>query len=224
MTAPAKLQIDMVSDLVCPWCWLGLRRLQTALSALHADDRAQIELRFRPYELDPEVPAGGLDYQTYMAAKFGGTDASRERARSMRDALEIAGQEEGIPFVFSGMRVRPNTLNAHRLLRWAQGQGLGEAMKEALFCAYFRDHLDIGDSEVLAGLAAGVGLHADVVASLLAGDADADAVRLEAGHYRRLGVTGVPTFIAQGRYALQGAQEADILLQFLRDRLDALTA
>jgi predicted DsbA family dithiol-disulfide isomerase len=224
MSAGGKLALDMVSDVVCPWCWLGLARLRAALASLEPHERDRVEVRFRPYELDPDVPAGGLDYRAYMAAKFGGSEATRARANAMRDALETAGREEGVPFDFEGISIRPNTLDAHRLLRWAQGQGLGLAMKEALFAAYFRDHRDVGNRNVLSAIGAEVGLHADVVSSLLEGDADADTVRQEAAHYRRLGVSGVPTFIAQSRYALQGAQEADVLVEFLRDRLASLTA
>jgi len=202
--------LEIVSDVVCPWCWLGFRRLQAA------DLPDNVMVRFRPFELDPTVPQEGTDYRSYMAAKFG-PDGPDNRWKQMRAALETHGAEENIPFDFSGLRHRPNTLNAHRLIRWAQGQDLGAAAMEALFAAYFRDHRDIGATDVLSDIAGEIGLDADMVAELLARGADIDAVRAEEQLFISMGVGGVPIYIADRRHALQGAQEAGTITRFVHD-------
>lgn len=213
-----SIALEMVSDLVCPWCWLGLRRLKTAMEM--APDTG-VEVWFRPYELDPTVPEAGVSYKDYMQARLGGTgdtseDPEKSRFRAMRDALEEYGEAEGIPFRFSGIEVRPNTFDAHRLVRWAQGQGLGFEAKEALFAAYFRDHRDIGQSGVLAEIAGEIGLDRDIVAKLLGSDADIEAVRQEEALFQQMGVSGVPTYIGNRNVAVQGAESAEKLARFLR--------
>jgi len=204
------LLLEMVSDVVCPWCWLGFRRLQAAELPGHA------EVRFRPFELDPNIPAEGVDYRTYMKSRFG-PDGPDNRWKQMREALEHFGAAEGIPFDFSGISHRPNTLDAHRLIRWAQGQERGPAAMEALFAAYFRDHRDIGSAGVLAEIAGDIGLDADVVGDLLARGADRQAVREEEQLFISIGVAGVPIYIADRRYALQGAQDAETITRFVSD-------
>ena len=174
------LHIEMVSDLVCPWCWVGLRRLQGAM-ALEPD--LEVEILFRPFELDPTIPAGGVDYKDYMKQRFG-SDQSKDRANQMRDLLVQYGEEEGIPFNFDRITRRPNSFNAHRLVRWAQGQNLGLAAKEALFEAYFSKGQDIGDHEVLITVAAKIGLDSNLVSDLLAGDADVDRTRDDQNLFR----------------------------------------
>ena len=116
-----KLTIEMVSDLVCPWCWLGLRRIQSAIALV---PEIEVELLFRPFELDPTIPEGGVNYRDYMASKFG-PETEDSRWAAMREALVQYGQEEDIPYNFSELRHRPNSFDAHRLVRWAQGQGKG---------------------------------------------------------------------------------------------------
>ncbi|NBC20436.1 MAG: DsbA family oxidoreductase [Alphaproteobacteria bacterium] len=209
--------LEMVSDLVCPWCWLGLRRLKAAMDLV---PHSGVEILFRPYELDPGLPKEGVPYKDYMQARLGGAGETEEspeksRFRAMREALEEYGEAEGIPFRFSGIEVRPNTFDAHRLLRWAQGQGLGFEAKEALFAAYFRDHRDIGQAEVLAEIAGDIGLDRDIVAKLLASDADTEAVRQEEALFQQMGVRGVPTYIGNRNVAVQGAENAEKLARFL---------
>lgn len=206
------LTIEMVSDLVCPWCWVGLRRLQGAIELV---PELEVDIRFRPFELDPTIPAGGTDYKAYMKAKFG-SDQSRDRANSMRDALIQYGKDEGIPFAFDQITRRPNSFNAHRLVRWAQGQDLGLEMKEALFEAYFAKGQDIGDHETLVTLGAKVGLDSNIISSLLASDADVEATRTEANLFRQMGVSGVPTFIAHRQMAVQGAESSEKIARFLK--------
>lgn len=213
-----KVAVEMVSDLVCPWCWVGLRRLKSALDMV---PEIETELVFRPYQLDPTVPEGGMEYKAYMRAKFGSDpseakDASKSRWGQMREMLETYGREEDIPFDFDGMAVRPNTVNAHRIVHWAQGQGKGLAAKEALFTAYFRDHKDIGDVVVLKEIAESIGLDGGLVADLLAGDADKAHVNQEYAFFQNMGVRGVPFFMGNRRVAVQGAETAENIAQMIR--------
>lgn len=211
--------IDMVSDIVCPWCWLGLKRLEGAIAATSGEFETQI--LFRPFQLDPTVPKEGMDYKTYMTAKFGPPDsdaasAQKNRWSQMREALEQYGADESIPFDFANMNVRPNTLNAHRLLKWAQGQGKAHQVKLALFHAYFADHRDVGNIEVLADIGASQGMDKNLLLDLLKGEADLAAVQQEEASIRQLGISGVPTFIANRKIAAQGAESIENLANFLR--------
>ena len=206
------LYIEMVSDLVCPWCWVGLRRLKGAMELV---PDLEVEVLFRPFELDPTVPAGGVDYKEYMKARFG-SDQGKDRANQMRDLLIQYGEEEGIPFHFDRITRRPNSFNAHRVVRWAQGQGLGMAAKEALFEAVFSKGQDIGDHETLVTIAAKVGLDANLVSDLLSGDADVATTRQEQDLFRQMGISGVPTYIAHRQIAVQGAESSEKLARFLR--------
>lgn len=211
--------IEMVSDLVCPWCWLGLRRLRAALDEVEGE--LDVQVLYRPYQLDPTVPEEGVPYKAYMAQKFGHAgqnekDASKDRFSQMRIALEQYGADEGIPFRFSGIAMRPNTINAHRIVRWAQGQGKGWAAKEKLFNAYFNDHRDIGDKTVLADIAADIGLDRALITDLLSGTADLQTTIEEEVYYRQIGITGVPTYIANRKVAAQGAEDVHKLVRFIR--------
>lgn len=197
------VQIDIVSDVVCPWCWLGSKYLQQAI----AKSGKKVKVNWRPYMLDPSVPAGGVPYGEYMKAKFG--SGPNDRFKAMREALEAAAPDAGINFRFGETPIRPNTLDAHRVLRWAEGQGVSDAAAEALFKAFFDELRDIGDPEVLADIAESAGLDRALVADLLAGDQDKDAVNEEIDFFRNLGVSGVPCFIYNGQYAVQGAQPAE---------------
>lgn len=207
-----KLVIEMVSDLVCPWCWMGLRRFMAALPLVPELD---VDLVFRPFELDPEIPAGGVDYKAYMKQKFGG-DENKSRANTMREALTTHGAAEGVPFHFDRITRRPNTFDAHRLLHWAQGQGKGLEAKEALFSAFFSEGQDIGDLQVLLTVAAKIGLDPNITSDLLASDADSDIIRNEMNMFRQMGISGVPTFVAHRRIAAQGAETPEKIAQFLQ--------
>lgn len=217
--ARIKVHLDMVSDVVCPWCWLGLRRLKSAMDVL--PDWVEIDLHFRPYELDPAIPRSGVDYRSYMRAKFG-PERSNSRWRQMRTMLEEYGQLEGIPFDFDGIEHRPNTLDAHRLIRWAQGQDKGMEAKEKLFHAYFTEHRDIGDPAVLTEIGASVGLDPEIIEKLYATGADREVVRDEERLIRQMGVSGVPTYIAERKYAIQGAQDVEIITRFIMDVADKI--
>ena len=217
MTAPhmtdmdkPPLQIDVVSDVMCPWCYIGKRRLETAI----AEADLALDIRWRPFQLDPTLPPGGKDRKIYLAEKFG----SLERARELYENVRQAGDAENIPFAFNKIDVSPNTLDAHRLIRWAGGIDavMQDRVVEALFAAYFVDGKHIGDHDTLVRIAKGTGMDADLVAELLAGDADREVVASEITQAQAMGVTGVPTFIVANKYALVGAQPAAQLAEALR--------
>jgi predicted DsbA family dithiol-disulfide isomerase len=205
------ISVDLVSDPVCPWCWLGLRYWKAAREM--TPDIA-VDTVLRPYQLDSAIPRAGLPYADYMRSKFSG-DGS-ERYKMMRDHLEAAGPAVGIVFNFDQIEIRPNTLDAHRLIRWAQGQDLGLEAADALHRAFFEERRDIGDRETLADIAGEVGLDPGIVADLLATDKDADAVQREEQFYRSLGVQGVPCFIFNGRFAVSGAEEPERLAEAIK--------
>jgi predicted DsbA family dithiol-disulfide isomerase len=204
--------IEMVSDIVCPWCWLGLRRIE---EARRLAPEVEVQLLFRPYELDPTIPKEGVDYKAYMSSRVSSPEG-KERMATMRQALTDYGTAENIPYRFDAVTHRPNSFDAHRLVRWAQGQGKGGAAKEALFRAYFNEARDVGDHGVLTDIARQIDLDADIVADLLKSGADTDVVREEAETFRQMGIAGVPTYIANRRVAVQGAESAEKLARFIR--------
>lgn len=204
----SNVSVDLVMDFVCPWCWLGLSQWQAALDKR---PKVGVETLIRPYQLDPTVPVEGVDYQTFMQAKFSGDGA--ERWQHMRAYLDELAPKAGITFRFDEIKIRPNTLRAHRLTRWAAGQGLGFEAAEALFKAYFQDLRDIGDVETLAEIGESIGMDGMVVRDLLASNSDEAAVIEEEFFYRRLGVQGVPAYIFNGQFALSGAESPDVLVQ-----------
>jgi predicted DsbA family dithiol-disulfide isomerase len=208
------MQIDVVSDTVCPWCYIGKRRLARALEL-----RPEIEfdVRWRPFRLDPSVPRQGLDRRAYMKAKFGDSP----NVKAMSEALRATGLEEGIAFDFDIIERRPDSVDSHRLIRWAAAVGLQDAVVERLFQAYFTEGRDIGDTAVLEYLAADAGMDSVQVAELLAEDTDRAQVEREAKLAGEMGITGVPTFIFANRFVLSGAREAEVLAQVIDKALEA---
>lgn len=206
------VHIDIVSDVMCPWCFIGKKRFEKALGAV-GDDVA-VEVHWRPFQLDPTLPREGKDRDTYLAEKFG----SIERARELYRNVENAGAGEGIPFQFEAIAVSPNTLDAHRLIRWAQaaGDGVQGRVVEALFELYFLKGGNIGDHTVLTEVAREAGMDAAVVESLLASDADREAITQEIALAQQMGVTGVPCFILENKYAVMGAQEPEAIADAIR--------
>lgn len=208
-----RVGIDIVSDVMCPWCFIGKKRFEKALEAVGAT--VEVEVRWRPFQLDPTLPPEGKDRDAYLSEKFGGI----ERARELYANVEAAGAQEGIPFRFDAIAVSPNTLDAHRLIRWSQtaGTGVQERVVERLFELYFLEGGNIGDRAVLVGVAREAGMDAALVEGLLASDADRDAVTQEIALARQMGVSGVPCFILNNKYAIVGAQSpeaiADAILQ-----------
>jgi predicted DsbA family dithiol-disulfide isomerase len=202
------MQIDVVSDTVCPWCFIGKRKLAQAL-ALRPDVEAKVF--WRPYRLDPNIPKGGIDRKAYMKAKFG----DNPNASSMRDVIVDEGAKLGIVFAFDKIAISPNTLDSHRLIRWAGGAGVQDDVVERLFEAYFIEGRDIGDAAVLTDIATAAGMHAPLVAELLAKDSDLADVEREAGMANQMGITGVPCFIFDGRFMISGAREPEVLVKVI---------
>lgn len=214
--ADEALQVDLVIDFVCPWCWLGFRNWQKARNLM---PETSTETVLRPHELDPAIPAQGLPYKAYMQAKFAGENA--ERWAQMREHLEAAAPEAGIEFRFGEIEHRPSTVNAHRLIRWARGQGndVAEAIADKLFSAYFRELKDIGDPAVLIEIGTEAGMDRTILTDLFATDRDINAVRDEAMFFARLGVNGVPTYIFNGKFAVPGAVAPDTLVEASKEAL-----
>ena len=212
--ADETLIIDVVSDVVCPWCYLGEKRLEVAL----ADEPGPVAVRWRPYQLDPTIPAGGLDRTAYMEKKFGKSD----RLKTAHDNLVRLGAEVGLPFAFDRIKRAPNTLDAHRLIRWSGSAGAQREVVDRLFKAYFVEGRDIGDRAVLIDIARESGLDAGLVETLLDEGADADAVMSEIAEAQAIGVTGVPFFIFANRLAVPGAQNADVLRRAMGQAREAM--
>lgn len=198
-----RFTIDVVSDVICPWCFLGKRRLDAALERLPDLD---VLVRWRPFMLDPTIPPEGMDRQEYMLRKFG-----PERLKTIHDPLIAAGVELGVPYNFDAITRTPNTLDAHRLIRWAHTVERQHEMAERLFMAYWSEGLDVGDHAVLARCAGEAGINAQQIAELLETDQDVENTRAEIQHASNIGVTGVPTFILAQSYALAGAQSPEVL-------------
>lgn len=197
--------LDIVSDVMCPWCYIGKRRLEAAGPML---DGIELDVRWRPFQLDATIPPGGMDRQAYLDRKFG-----PDGARDMYGRIGEVGTALGIAFDFPAIAVSPNTIDAHRLIRWSATAGLQDAVVEELFRLYFTEGVDIGDHEVLVGVAARCGMDSDLVRELLAGDSDVDLVRREVELAHAMGVHGVPAFIFGGKYLVSGAQEPAVLAE-----------
>jgi predicted DsbA family dithiol-disulfide isomerase len=208
------MQIDVISDTVCPWCYIGKRRLA---KALEMRPETEFDVQWRPYFLDPNVPREGVDRRAYMAAKFGGS----ARTAVMTESLKAEGAREDIAFAFDKIEWRPNTLDSHRLIRWAANAGIQDTVVERLFAAYFLEGRDIGDPAVLEFLAADAGMDSIEVAELLAGDSDLANVEREAKLAGEMGITGVPTFIFANKFVLSGAREPEVLVQVIDKALEA---
>lgn len=204
------LAIDVVSDVVCPWCYLGKRRLERALT-LAAD--VSVTVRWRPYQLDPTIPPEGMDRKAYIIGKFG----SLEAIEPAHERLTAYGKDEGIDYHFDRIERAANTLDAHRLIRWAAEIGQQDAMVESLFAANFVDGRDIGTIPVLAGLATDVGFDEEKVTRRLESDEDKAAVRGEIENAGRMGITGVPCFILDQRFGVMGAHSPEALVSAIRD-------
>ncbi len=192
--------------MVCPWCFIGKRRLDAVLAGSGLSD---VEVRWHAFQLNPDLPPGGVDRRQYLEQKFGAANVERIHAR-----VEAAGREAGIEFRFDRITRSPNTFDAHRLLGLAADQGRQTALKEALLSAYFLEGRDLGDHATLAAIAAETGLQGDIQA-WLAGDGGAEAVRTDLAAAADIGIGGVPFFIFAGRYALAGAQPAEVFQQAL---------
>jgi len=201
MTETVKL--DIMSDPICPWCFIGKAHLDRALAA-HPDHPFVIE--WHPFQLNPDMPAEGMDRRAYLEGKFGGKEAA---VKAYAPVVEHA-EKAGLNINFEGMKRTPNTINAHRLIHWAGIEGRQTAAVSALFKAYFVDTRDIGDTEVLSDIADSIEMDASVVKRLLESDADLEDIRARDAHSRQMGISSVPTFIIAGKHAVPGAQPPEL--------------
>ncbi|MEL6595744.1 MAG: DsbA family oxidoreductase [Pseudomonadota bacterium] len=195
------VKLDIISDPICPWCYIGKTRLDEAL-AQHPDHPFTIE--WHPFQLNPDMPEAGMDRRAYLEGKFGGKEGA---VKAYAPVVEAA-DEAGLKIDFEGMQRTPNTIDAHRLIHWAGIEGRQTVAVSALFKAYFEDARDIGDREVLADIADSIEMDAAVIAKLLASDADIEDIRKRDTHSREMGVQSVPTFIVAGQHAVPDAQPA----------------
>ncbi len=198
--------IDIFSDPICPWCFIGKRRLERALGERDLADR--VTMRWRAFQLNPGMPPEGMPRDAYLALKFGGA----ERAAQLYEMIGRAGAEEGIAFAFDRIARTPNTVNAHRLIRRATGAERGKDAAEALFRAYFLDGRDIGDLGVLVEIAAECGLDEEATREYLAGVEDRAEILAEHDFAVSLNISGVPCFIVEERYAVVGAQQPEAFM------------
>ena len=202
------MTIDVYADIACPWCYVGRARLHRALEQRPALDPT---LRWRPFQLQPDMPAEGRDFRTVLEQKFGSWD----RAEQMFDRIRTLGNELDLDFHFDAIEVAPNTADAHRLVLGAAEQDQGDRMATALFRAYFYEGRTVSDPAVLVDCAADAGLDADAAHSLLEGDDYAEAVRESQQQAQRKGITGVPCYVFDDEHALTGAQSVDVFVEAL---------
>ena len=207
-TQPIKL--DIMSDPICPWCFIGKAYLDKALSA-HPNHPFLIE--WHPFQLNPDMPANGMGRREYLEGKFGGKEAA---VRAYAPVVESA-KTAGVAIDFEGMKRTPNTINAHRLIHWAGIEGRQTAAVSALFKAYFTDAHDIGDPDVLIDIAKSVEMDADVVKRLLDSDEDLKLIQDRDKHSRKMGINSVPTFIIANQHAVPGAQPPELWAQVIAD-------
>ncbi len=205
------MRIDIWSDVVCPWCWIGKHRFLRALETMGAD-APQVDLHWHPFRLDPDAAgAAPLPLREALAAKFGGM----ARVEQMLAQIQSAGRAEGLPFDFDRGQVRVDTFDAHRLLWLAAREGDADAVGEALFHAHFAEGRNVADPDVLVAAGAAGGLGEARVRAMLGSDEGRAEVEAGLGQARSLGISAVPTFVIDGRYAVQGAQSPDTFVQVL---------
>jgi len=206
-----RLKIDFVSDVACPWCVIGLKSLEVALARL--DGEISADLHFQPFELNPQMPPGGQDVAEHIAEKYGST---REQFARSSEAISARGAELGFDFQMAKRDRIYNTFDAHRLLHWAEGAGHQQALKQALFDAYFTEGKNPSDHATLVAIAARAGLDAQRAQQILASNEYAQAVREREQFYRQHGIQAVPSVIVNDRHLIQGGQPVDVFEQALR--------
>ena len=204
----ARLPVEIVYDLICPWCYLGVRRL---LRTFHRRPDLLFELTWRPFLLNPDMPRAGMARPDYVIRKFGG----EERAKRLYASISELGKREGVVFAFDRIRRTPSSIDAHRLVRHASRSGRADMVVEALFSVHFSEGHDIGDHGVLTAIASACGLDPVAVRAYLASDEDADAVHADNLRAHRLGINGVPCFVIAGTHAIAGAQEPEVIERLL---------
>ena len=209
MSTLKPLQIDIVSDVVCPWCYIGKRRIENALALA---SEVPVEVHWRPFFLNPWVPREGISREEYLTAKFGSVEAYK----GIAGRVVTAAGEEGLLYRPDLVKRQPNTIDCHRLIHWADAHGKAADMKQRLMELYFRDGGDLTDVDVLVQAAADCGLDADEVRARLATDEDVALISAHAQEASDKGISGVPTFVFAGKYAVSGAQPAEQLARAIR--------
>jgi predicted DsbA family dithiol-disulfide isomerase len=217
MTTPKPLTIDIVSDVVCPWCYIGKRRIENALKLV---PDVPVEVNFRPFFLNPWVPREGISRDEYLTTKFGSVEAYHGIAQR----VVIAAGEEGLIYRPENVKRQPNTIDCHRLIHWADAIGKAPEMKQRLMELYFRDGGDLTDTEVLAKAAADIGLDADDVRRRLATDEDVALISALAQDAADKGIQGVPTYVLAQKYAVSGAQDPAMLARAIRQVSEEVNA
>ena len=202
-----SLQVDAVADFICPWCYLGKSRLERALTHIQGDEQPKV--LWHPFQLNPDMPVDGMAFDEYLEKRFGG----RELVQPFLDELTIVGEKEGIAFRFDQLERIPNTLNAHRLIQIAGPGPLQNRLVDLLFSNFFEHGKDIGDNELLSALGRQAGLDAAAIGRFQRRDSGLAEIRAEEKHLREMGVSGVPNYILNGKYAVAGAQDADALVR-----------
>ncbi|WP_101066453.1 DsbA family oxidoreductase [Roseovarius salinarum] len=202
------VKLDIISDPICPWCYIGKTLLDRALESR---PHHPFTVEWHPFQLNPDMPKDGMDRRTYLEAKFGGQDGAVEAYKPVLERAEAAG----LDIDFGAITRTPNTIDAHRMIHWAGIEGRQTPMAMALFRAYFDEARDIGDAEVLADIADGLEMDAALIRRLLASDADVDDIRARDTQCREMGVTGVPTFIVARQHAVPGCQPTDLWLKVI---------
>ncbi|WP_298863148.1 DsbA family oxidoreductase [uncultured Sulfitobacter sp.] len=210
------VKLDIMSDPICPWCYIGKAHLDRALAA--APDHPFL-IEWHPFQLNPDMPQGGMDRRAYLEGKFGGKEAA---VKAYAPVVEHA-EKAGLKINFEGMKRTPNTLNAHRLIHWAGIEGRQTAAVSALFKAYFVECRDIGDDEVLADIADSIEMDAALVTRLLGTDSDLQEIRDRDAHSRSMGINSVPTFIVGGKHAVPGAQPPELWAKVIAEVTGAST-
>ena len=198
------IHVDIISDTVCPWCYIGKRRFEQAVAMR---SHYEFQIGWRPFQLNPDIPPSGLPRRDFLNAKFGGA----ERADRIYEAISKAGGEIGLDFNFRSIPHQPNTFDSHRLVRWSESSGVQDAVVEKLFLSYFMNEADVGNQEFLVGVANECGMDGELVQDLFREDADRDLLMAEEGVARRMGINGVPCFVVDHKYAISGAQDPSVL-------------
>ena len=211
------VKLDIISDPICPWCYIGKTNLDRALEQI-PDHPFTIE--WHPFQLNPTMPLEGMDRRAYLEDKFGGKDGAVKAYAPVVQAAEAAG----LNIDFAGMKRTPNTINAHRLIHWAGIEGRQTFVVHRLFEAYFRDARDIGDAYVLTDIADGCEMDASVVSKLLDSDADIEDIQKRDAHSREMGISSVPTFIVANQHAVPGAQPTEMWLKVMGDIMAQIEA
>ena len=203
------IKLDIVSDPICPWCYIGKARLNQALET--AGDQP-FDIEWRPFQLNPDMPSGGMDRREYLEHKFG-----KERAVSFYMQIAEAAEASGLEVAFEKIKRTPNTIDAHRLIRWSKPEGCQTPLVNSLFRRYFAQGEDISEHGVLVDAAREVGMDGDVISRLLKTGNDTDDIRDEDKAFREMGVQGVPCFVIGGKYVVNGAQDAQLWTQVIAD-------